>query len=62
MCEKTQAILLENPIDKRSLKRLHSIIKVLAFVASSDEANVEYLLNMGLIDYLMEVLQWNNPV
>jgi hypothetical protein len=47
--------------DNLMILRLTGILKILVQMTLSDASNVEYLLNMGLNEFLIGLLQWNNP-
>lgn len=41
---------------------LLNLVRVVLRMVDSDQSNIEYLLQAGLNDYLVAILQWNNPI
>jgi hypothetical protein len=41
---------------------LTSILRLVLRLVEGDLSSIEYLLQAGLNDYLVAILQWNNPM
>jgi hypothetical protein len=59
ICERSNNIM-QDPNKAQNIERLLSIVKIIPRMLSGDPSNSDYLLNMGILEFLINLMQWNN--
>ena len=64
ICETTQTFIKKRsaPLEDAERVLLLNLVRVVLRLVDRDQSSIEYLLQAGLNDYLVAILQWNNPL
>jgi hypothetical protein len=52
----------QQPLSEPLAKKMVMLVKLVLVTSSKDSANLDSMVSLGLEEYLLELLQWNNPV
>jgi hypothetical protein len=52
----------QQPLSEPLAKKMVMLVKLVLVTSSKDSANLDSMVSLGLEEYLLGLLQWNNPV